>query len=95
MVLPVLAVGSLVWFFSAVISLPERSRRLHQLLAGLALLAIVTAVGIMLVPPSYRFRLLVPYIVVAACVRDGCDSLGSAPRRPLCALAAGRHSCPS
>ena len=25
MVLPVLAVGSLVWFFSAVVSLPERS----------------------------------------------------------------------
>ena len=68
MVLPVLAMGSLVWFFSAVVSLPERSRRLHQLLAGLALLAIVTAVGIVLAPPSYRFRLLVPYIVVAASV---------------------------
>ena len=95
MVLPVLAVGSLVWFFSAVVSLPERSRRLHQLLAGLALLAIVTAAGMVLVPPSYRFRLLVPYIVVAASVSDGCDPLGGAARRPLCALAAGRHRCPS
>ena len=66
MVLPVLAVGSLVWFFSAVVSLPQRSRRLHQLLAGLALLAIVTAVGMMLVPASYRFQLMVPYIVMAA-----------------------------
>ena len=91
MVLPVLAMGSLVWFFSAVVSLPERSPRFHQLLAGLALLAIVTAVGIMLAPPSYRFRLLVPYVVIAACSRDGRDPLGGAARRPLCALAAGRH----
>jgi GGDEF domain-containing protein len=68
MVLLVLAVGSLVWFFSAVVSLPERSRRLHRLLAGLALLAIAIAVAIVLTPPSYRFRLLVPYFVVAASV---------------------------
>jgi GGDEF domain-containing protein len=66
MVLPVLAVGSLVWFFSAVVSLPQRSRRLHQLLAVLALLAIVTAIGMMLVSPSHRFQLMVPYIVTAA-----------------------------
>ena len=68
MVLPVFAVGSLMWFFSTVVSLPQRSRRLHQLLAGLALLAIVTAAAMMLVPPSNRVRLMVPYIVVASCV---------------------------
>jgi GGDEF domain-containing protein len=68
MVLPVLAVGSLIWFFSAVVSLPQRSRALHQLLAVLALLSIATAVGMMLVNPSYRFRLMVPYIVMAASV---------------------------
>jgi GGDEF domain-containing protein len=68
MVLPVLAVGALVWFFSAVVSLPERSRRLHQLLAALALLSVVTAAAVMLAPPSYRFRLMVPYIVIATSV---------------------------
>ena len=66
MVLPVLAVGALIWFFSVVVSLPERSKRMHQLLAGLALLSIATAVAMMVVPPSLRFRLMVPYIVLAA-----------------------------
>jgi len=62
----VLAVGSLLWFFSAVVSMPERSRKLHLLLTGLALLAVVVALGIVFIEPSLRLRVMVPYIVVAA-----------------------------
>ena len=66
MVLPVLGVGSLVWFFAAVVSMAERSARLHQFLMALALLAVPTALGIAFVEPSYRFRLMIPYIVFAS-----------------------------
>lgn len=68
MVLPVLAVGSLLWFFAAVVSLPERSRKLNRVLVGLALLSIPTALAMVLVEPSLRLRLMVPYIVVASSV---------------------------
>lgn len=66
LVLPVLAVGSLMWFFSAVVSLPERSRHLHRLATGLATLSVVIAAGIVLVEPSHRFKLMVPYLVAAS-----------------------------
>ena len=66
MVLPVLTVGSLLWFFSAVVSMPERSHKLHLLLTGLALLSVLTALAIMVIEPSLRFKLMVPYIVLAA-----------------------------
>jgi two-component system, sensor histidine kinase LadS len=66
--LPVLAVGSLLWFFSAVVSMPERSRALHLLLTALALLAVAIALGIFFVEPSHRFKLMVPYVVTASIV---------------------------
>jgi two-component system, sensor histidine kinase LadS len=66
MVLPVLAVGSLLWFFSAVVSMPERSRILHRLLTVLALLSLAVVAGIVLIEPSHRFKLMVPYIVMAS-----------------------------
>lgn len=65
MVLPVIAVGTLVWFFSAVVSLPERSRRLYHALMGIGLLSVAVAAAIVLVEPSYRFRVMVPYIAIA------------------------------
>jgi GGDEF domain-containing protein len=65
MVLPVLAVGSLLWFFSIVVSIPERSRKLHWVLTGFAVLSIAIAAGIALVEPSLRFLVMVPYIVLA------------------------------
>ena len=68
MVLPVLTVGSLIWFFAAVVSLAERSRRAHQLIAVVALLSVATALAMALGPPSRRFQLMVPYIVVAASI---------------------------
>ena len=68
MVLPVLAVGSLLWFFSAVVSLRERSRNLDLLMNILALLSAPVALGIVLIEPSLRFRLMVPYIVMTSTV---------------------------
>jgi GGDEF domain-containing protein len=66
MVLPVLAVGSLLWFFAAVVSMPERSRKLNLALIALALLSIPIALALVLVEPSLRLRLMVPYILVAS-----------------------------
>ncbi len=66
LVLPVLTVGALIWFLTAVVSLAERSIALHRLLSLVALGSVATAVAIALVEPSLRFRLMVPY-VVAAC----------------------------
>ncbi|MDP2819395.1 MAG: 7TM diverse intracellular signaling domain-containing protein [Polaromonas sp.] len=68
LVLPVLTVASLLWFSSAVVSMPARSRRLHQLLTGLGFLGIAAGVGIALTEPSQRFYLMVPYIVVSMVV---------------------------
>jgi GGDEF domain-containing protein len=66
MVLPVLAVGSLLWFFAAVVAMPERSRKLNLALIGLSLLSVPVALGIVMVEPSLRLRLMVPYIVLAS-----------------------------
>ncbi|MEO7548427.1 MAG: 7TM diverse intracellular signaling domain-containing protein [Ramlibacter sp.] len=63
LVLPVLTMASLLWFFSAVVSLRERSLALHRLMAGLAALGLLVALAITLVDPALRSRLMVPYIV--------------------------------
>lgn len=79
MVLPVLAVGSLGWFFSAVTSMPERWKFMHQTLLALGLMSVATAVGIAVVDPSLRYKLMVPYIVVAGTL--GIGSIGWAALR--------------
>ncbi|MCM2253358.1 MAG: diguanylate cyclase, partial [Ramlibacter sp.] len=66
LVLPVLAVGAMLWFFSAVVSMPERSRLLHRLTTALAALSLVAATGVALVEPSYRIQLMVAYILVGS-----------------------------
>jgi two-component system, sensor histidine kinase LadS len=66
LVLPVLAVGSSIWFFSIVVSMPERSRRLHWVATAIALASLPVAAGLMLMEPSLRFKLMVPYIVAAS-----------------------------
>ena len=66
LVLPVLAVGSSLWFFSIVVSMPERSRWLHGLVAGVGLVSLPMAAGLMLVEPSLRFKLMVSYVVTAS-----------------------------
>jgi GGDEF domain-containing protein len=65
MVFPVLTVGALLWFFSVTASVPERSMRLHRLLTGLGLLSLPVAMGIVLIEPSLRFRVMVPYFVIS------------------------------
>jgi GGDEF domain-containing protein len=64
-ILPILAVASMVWFLAVVVSLPERSRRLTMVFAAMALAGAPVAAAVMLVDPSDRFRLMVPYIVSA------------------------------
>jgi GGDEF domain-containing protein len=63
--LPVLAVGSLQWFFSEVVSMPQRSRALHFVLVGAGLLSIVAAVAIAAAEPSQRAWVMVSYIATA------------------------------
>jgi GGDEF domain-containing protein len=63
--LPVLGVGSLQWFFSEVVSMPERARRVHYGLLTVGLLSLVVAAGIAFVDRSLRIRLMIPYIAIA------------------------------
>ncbi|MRD47577.1 diguanylate cyclase [Caenimonas koreensis DSM 17982] len=68
MVFPVLTVGSLIWFFSEVVSITERSPRLHRMLVVLALSSLPVAALVGLIEPSLRFRIMVPYIVFTTTV---------------------------
>ncbi|HEY1230120.1 MAG TPA: 7TM diverse intracellular signaling domain-containing protein, partial [Ramlibacter sp.] len=63
--LPVAAVGVLRWFLSALVSLPQRSKRLHLLLSALSALCLAAAVLVLLVEPGWRVRLMVPAILLA------------------------------
>jgi GGDEF domain-containing protein len=66
--LPVVAVGSLQWFFSEVVSMPQRSRPLHWVLVGLGALSIAVAAAIAMVDHSLRIRLMTIYILCAATI---------------------------
>ncbi|MES2938844.1 MAG: 7TM diverse intracellular signaling domain-containing protein [Pseudomonadota bacterium] len=65
LVVPVLAMGALLWFFSATVSLAQRSRRLHRLLLALQLLALPVALGVAFIGPTPRFALMAAYAVLA------------------------------
>lgn len=62
-VLPVLALASLLWFFSELVSLPERSTVLNRTVRFLAWLSLPVSAAILLVEPSHRVELLVPFVV--------------------------------
>jgi GGDEF domain-containing protein len=79
LILPVLGVGSLQWFFSEVVSMPQRSRRLHYLLLFLVICAVAASVAIVFIDPSQRIDVLVAYIVSAGTI--GLASLVWAARR--------------
>jgi diguanylate cyclase (GGDEF)-like protein len=49
-------------FVSAAVSLPERSARLQRLHVGIALLGLLTAVAVALVPIDVRMRVLMSYV---------------------------------
>jgi diguanylate cyclase (GGDEF)-like protein len=72
LMLPVLTTAALVWFLSAAVSMPERSRLLHRLMAGLALLGLATTAAIALVEPSQRFRLEVIYVAATSVLGLSC-----------------------
>ena len=61
-VLPTLELVATLMFVSAAVSLPERSARLHRLFIGMALLGLVTAVAVALVPIDERMRVLMSYV---------------------------------
>lgn len=71
LVLPVLAVGALLWFFSVVVALPQRAPRAHRLLLALAALALPLAAAVAAAPSALRFLLMGPYIVVCATLATG------------------------
>ena len=79
LIFPMLGVGSLQWFFSEVVSMPQRSRLLHYVLLALGLAAVAASVAITLIDPSLRVRLMVAYISIAGTV--GLASLIWAARR--------------
>ena len=61
-VLPTLELVATLMFVSAAVSLPERSARLHRLFIGMALLGLVTAVAVAVVPIDVRMRVLMSYV---------------------------------
>ena len=71
LMLPVLTVGSLTWFFSETVSMPERSKLLARVLFVTGALSLAAVAGMVLVEPSHRFKLMVPYIVMATHIGIG------------------------
>ncbi len=65
LMLSVLTMASLLWFGTAVLSLPERSRQVTRLMAGLAMLGIAVCVALAVVDRVYRFQLMAGYIVLS------------------------------
>lgn len=91
LVLPVVALGTFMWFFAAVVSMPERSRRLNAVLMGTGVVGMAIGIGVMLVEPGHRLYLMSSYMVVATAI--GLLSVAWAARRgdryALALLAAG------
>lgn len=65
-ILPLLTLSALLWFTSAAVSLPERSRNLHKLLLTMAALGPLVALMTVLGDPNLRPRLVSLYVAVAA-----------------------------
>ena len=63
LVLPVLAVAAMQGFVSTLVSMPERSRRLHLGLVAVAALGLLVVAVVALAEPSYRVRIMLPYLV--------------------------------
>lgn len=71
LLLPVLGVGMVQLFFAAVVSLADRSPRLHLAVTGVGLLSVPVALAILLMEPGGRIKLMVPYVLLAAHVGLG------------------------
>ncbi|MGE0330663.1 MAG: 7TM diverse intracellular signaling domain-containing protein [Ramlibacter sp.] len=65
LLLSVLTMASLLWFGTAVLSLPERSRHLTRAMASLAVLGLAVCAALAVVERSHRFQLMTLYIVLS------------------------------
>jgi GGDEF domain-containing protein len=63
-VLPMLTVSATLLFTSAAVALPERSLRLHWLMVGQAVLGILVAVALALLPAASRMDLFIPTLLL-------------------------------
>ena len=61
-VFPVLAAGCMAGFIASVVSLRERSQRVHNLVVGLALMSLPLTLALLLVAPGLRNALMLPYV---------------------------------
>jgi GGDEF domain-containing protein len=61
-VLPTLELAATVMFISATVSLPERSLRLHRALTAVALLGVIIAVAVAVVPGEQRMDVFMLYV---------------------------------
>ncbi|MET0312521.1 MAG: 7TM diverse intracellular signaling domain-containing protein [Burkholderiaceae bacterium] len=69
--LSLLAAASLLYFLSAVVSLAERSLRAHRLLMAVVVLGALSAALVTVAEPSARFRIMVPYLLIAMAIGTG------------------------
>ncbi|SFB67150.1 GGDEF domain-containing protein, diguanylate cyclase (c-di-GMP synthetase) or its enzymatically inactive variants [Polaromonas sp. OV174] len=63
-ILPLLAASVTLLFISAVVALPERSRRLHRLMLGEAGMGVLVAFAMALIPAASRLAIFVPVLLV-------------------------------
>ena len=63
-VLPLLTVSATLLFISAAVALPERSRRLHWLVVGLAVLGMLVALALAWLPAASRMDLFLPTLLL-------------------------------
>lgn len=63
-VLPMLTAAATLLFISAAVSLPERSMRLHWLMAGQAVLGALTALLLALLPAASRMDVFIPIMLL-------------------------------
>ena len=61
-ILPLLTASATLLFISAAVALPERWRRLHRLIVGLALLGVLLAAALVWLPAALRRDLFVPML---------------------------------
>lgn len=71
LLLPVIAVAGMQGFASAVVSMPERSLVFHRLLVAVGAAGLAVAAALLLVEPSLRFKLMVPYIAIGTTIGTG------------------------
>ncbi|WP_427915240.1 sensor domain-containing diguanylate cyclase [Ramlibacter sp. MMS24-I3-19] len=63
--LPIAAVAVLLSFLSALVSLPQRSKRLHLLFSVLSAVCLAVAALVLVAEPGMRMRLMVPTVLIA------------------------------